>query len=202
MMRHIATALALCGAALAAPALAQPLKGGAVVADQIEAVVTVVSVDRKARQVVVRGPRGNVATLNVPKEAQNLDQVKQGSRFKMKYVEAIAFAIRKGGAPAAVAGEDVTLAPKGGNPGGMIVRTAQLAAVIDAIDYTNRYIAVRGPKGNTLALKAADDVKLEELNAGDRISITYTQALALEMIPQAPAKKPAAKKKAAAKKEG
>jgi len=30
--------------------------------------------------------------------------------------------------------------------------------VIDAIDFTNRYVAIRGPQGNTVALKAADDV--------------------------------------------
>ena len=60
---------------------------------------------------------------------------------------------------------------------------------------------MRGPKQNTLALKAADDVKLEELNAGDRIALTYTRALAMEMIPQPAAEKPAPKKKAAAKKK-
>lgn len=198
-MKRIALVAILAGAALAAPALAQSLKGASVVADQAEAVVTVVSVDPKARQVVVRGPRGNEATLTVPKEAQNLDKVKKGSRFKMKYVEAMALSIHKGGAPNATASEDVTLAPKGGNPGGMVVRTAQISAVIDAIDYANRYIAVRGPKQNTLALKVADDVKLDELTAGDRIALTYTRALAMEMIPQAPAAAP--KKKAAAKKK-
>jgi hypothetical protein len=198
-MKRIVLAGILCGAAFAAPA--QQLKGGAIVADQAEAVVTVVAVDQKKREVVVRGPRGNVATLTVPKEAQNLDQVKQGSKLKMHYVEAMAVSIHKGGAPAATASEDVTLAPKGANPGGMVVHTAQVSAVIDAIDYTNRYIAVRGPKNNTLAFKAADDVKLEDFSAGDRIALTYTRALAIDMIPQAPAK-PAAKKSAPKKKAG
>jgi hypothetical protein len=47
---------------------------------------------------------------------------------------------------------------------------------------------VRGPKGNTVALKAAADVPLEGLSAGDRISVTHTEALAIEMAAQAPAK--------------
>ncbi len=38
-------------------------------------------------------------------------------------------------------------------------------------------------------------MKLEALSAGDRIVVTYTEALAVEMVAQAPAKKePAAKK--------
>jgi hypothetical protein len=180
--------------AIVLPAHAQPLKGGAIAATQIDAVLTVLSVDQKARTVTVRGPKGGVTTIKVPPQAQNLDQVKQGSQFRVRYVEAIAIGIRKGGSPAAIATEDVRLAPKGGTPGGVVVRTQQLAGVVEAIDYTDRYIAVRGPKGNTIALKAAADVKLEGLSAGDRIAVTHTEALAMEMIPQAPAKKPAAKK--------
>jgi hypothetical protein len=45
-----------------------------------------------------------------------------------------------------------------------------------------------------VSLKAADDVPLEQLSAGDRISVTLTQALAIEMAAQAPAKKEPAKK--------
>jgi len=199
-MKHAAIAAALCSLFLAAPGFAQQLKDGAIEAVQIEAVITVLVVDPKARTVVVRGPRGGVATLNVPKDAQNLDQVKQGSRFKVKYVEAIALSVRKGGQPSATAGEEVRLAPKGGTPGGIAVRTAQIAGVVDAVDYTNRYIALRGPKSNIVSLKVADDVKLEELSAGDRIALTYVQGLAMQMIPQEPVQAPA--KKGAAKKAG
>ena len=73
----------------------------------------------------------------------------------------------------------------------MSVSTRQIAGVIDAIDYTRRQVAVRGPKGNVLALKVADDAKLDGLSAGDRIVVTHTEALAIEMVAQA---KPAAKK--------
>ena len=66
-----------------------------------------------------------------------------------------------------------------------MVRTVHLAGVIDAIDYTNRYVAVRGPKGNTVSLKVAENVPLDQLSAGDRISVTHTEALAIEMAAQA-----------------
>jgi Cu/Ag efflux protein CusF len=191
-MKHI-----LLTAALLVPAfvLAQPK--GAIVTDQVEAVVTVTKVDAKARTVTVRGPRGNLATLDVPKEAQNLDKVKPGDRFKITYAEAAIVALTRGGEPAAVVEESVQVAPKGGTPGGYKVRTVKVSAVVDAIDYKNRYVSLRGPKGNTLALPVSDDVKdLESVKVGDKLSIAYTQALALQMVPQEkPAAKPAAKKK-------
>ena len=186
----------LLAAALLVPALVLAQPKGAIVTDQVEAVVTVTKVDAKARTVTVRGPRGNLATLDVPKEAQNLDKVKAGDRFKITYAEAAIVALTKGGEPAASVEESVQVAPKGGTPGGYKVRTIKVSAVVDAIDYKNRYVSLRGPKGNTLALPVSDDVKdLESVKVGDKLSIAYTQALALQMVAQEKPAKPAAKKK-------
>jgi Cu/Ag efflux protein CusF len=187
-MKSTAVAAVLLSVAFAAHS---QVKDRAVVVQETEAVVTVTKVDPKARTVTFRGPKGGVATLNIPKEAQNLDQVKPGQQYRMKYVEAAAVEIRKGGSATAAESQQVELAPKGAKPGGMMVRTQQISGVVDAIDFTNRYLAVRGPKGNVLALKVADDVQLDGLNAGDTIGVTYVQGLALDMVAQ-----PAAKKKA------
>ena len=185
----------LCALLLIPSAHAQ-VKDAAVAVQESEAVVTVTKVDKETRNVTFRGPRGNLGTLNVPKESQNFDQVKPGQQYKMKYVEAVAVDIRKGGAPSAAAAQDMKLNPKG-KPGGIVVQTVQLAGVIEAVDYKERYVAVRGPKGNVVPLKVADDINMEPLAAGDRITVTHTAALAIEMVEQpkkAPAKKEAAKK--------
>lgn len=177
-MKRIAFAAVF--AAFLLPASAQ-VKDRAVTVQETEAVVTVIKVDRQARTVTFRGPKGGVATLVIPPDAKNFDKVSPGQQYRMKYVEAVAFEIRKGGKPSAAAEQRVLLAPKGANPGGMIVRAQQIAGVVEAIDYTNRYVAVRGPKGNVANLKVADDVQLGQITAGDRISVTYTEALAIEM---------------------
>jgi len=187
--------LLACMLAIAAPAGAQQLKDGAMAVDQNEAVVTVVAVDQAKRTVTIRGPMGNVTTLDVPPESQNLDKVKPGDRFKMRYIEAVAVGISQGGQPDQSETRDVKMSPKGGTPGGMVVRTQKRSVMIDAVDYKTRYIAVRGTSGQTLAMKVADDVQIEGLTAGDRVTIVYTQAVVAEMIEQ-PKKKPAAKKAA------
>jgi hypothetical protein len=182
--------------ALLAPALALAQGRGAIVTDQVEAVVTVTKVDAKARTVTVRGPRGNLQTLNVPPESQNLDQVKPGDRFKITYAESAVVALTRGGEPEASVEETVQLAPKGAKPGGFKTRTAKISGVVDAIDYKNRYVALRGPKGNTVALPVSSEVKnLESVQVGDKLTIVFTQALAVQMVPQEKPAKPAAKKK-------
>jgi hypothetical protein len=178
------------------PALVLAQPKGAIVTDQVEAVVTVTKVDKKARTVTVRGPKGNLADLQVPPESQNLDQVKPGDRFKITYAEAAIVALTHGGQPLAAVDEQMELAPKGAKPGGYKVRTVQVSAVVDAIDYKNRYVALRGPKGNTLALPVSEDVQnFDKVKVGDKLTVAYTQALAIEMVAQAKPAKAAAKKK-------
>jgi hypothetical protein len=187
-----ATAAALVGAA---PAQAQT--GSAMAGAEVEALVTVVSIDKQKRTVVFRGPRGNDVELQVPPEAQNLDQVKKGSVFRIKYAEAVAISITRGGAPSKGDEQSVQVAKKGANPGGTATRTRHIAGVVEAIDLKTRYVSLRGTQ-RSVSLQVGNDVKLEELKVGDRISIAYTQGLALEMVPQEkakPAAKPAAKKK-------
>ena len=196
-MKRIAVMAAILSGAVS---LAQAqVKDSAMAVQEAEAVVTVTKIDKEARTVTFRGPRGNLGTLDVPKESQNFDQVKVGQQYKMKYVEAVAVDIRKGGAPSATAAQEMKLNPKGAKPGGVVVRTVQLAGVVDAIDYNERYLSVRGPKGNIVPLKVAQEVDLKQIAAGDRITVTHTAALALEMVEAAPAKKAPAKKEAAQK---
>ena len=167
-----------------APCASAQVKDGVVVVVETEAVVTVVSVNRKARTVTVRGPKGRTVTINVPPEAQNLDQVKKGSRFQVRYVESVAVALSKGGVASASKDQAVRLAPKGATPGGIVVNTMQISATVEALDRTRRTIAVRGPKGNELEFQVAPDVKLEGIQLGDLVTVVYAEALAMQMLPK------------------
>jgi len=194
MKSIFAAAAVLSAAALGSPAVAQDR--GAVVVGQTEAVVTVVKLDRKARSVTFQGPKGNQVTMIVPKEAQNLDQVKVGSLFNVKYVEAVAVAMQRGGGkPAVSADRQVRLAPKGGNPGGVMVTTTTITASVVAISYADREVALKGPKGNVRAFRVADDVQgFKDVKVGDMLGVVYAEALALDMVPEpGPKAKPSPK---------
>lgn len=74
-------------------ALAQPGERPAVTgARQISAIAQVTAVDKKKSTITLKGPRGNVVTLNV----QNPDQfkvVKKGDQVAVTYTEAVALSI-------------------------------------------------------------------------------------------------------------
>src|SRR5215510_5789944 len=108
--------LAVLALAFAAAAGAQPK--AAAVGAQVEALVTVVAVDKKARTVVIRGPRGNTEELQVPADAQNFDSIKQGDVFRIRYTEAVAVALDRG-QPDKGDKKQRVMAKKGDNPGGV-----------------------------------------------------------------------------------
>jgi Cu/Ag efflux protein CusF len=183
-MKSILVAVTAFAALALAPCASAQLQGGAVVVGESEAVVTVVSIDRKARTVTLRGPQGRTLTMNVPPEAQNLDKVKKGSRFQVRYVESVAVALSKGGVASASTDRTVRLAPKGATPGGYVVNTLQISATVEALDRTRRTIAVRGPQGNELEFQVAPEVQMEGIQLGDLVTVVYANALALQMLPK------------------
>jgi len=169
---------------LVTPAQAQQDKPGAILAQGAEAVVQVRAVDHEARTVTVETPAGRLVTFQVPPEAQNLDQVYAGSRFRVAYLESVALFISPvGGEPAAGEATAVKMAEKGDTPGGTIVDVKQIQARVEAIDYGTRRVVLTGPEGNHIEVTVDEAVqRLDEVKAGDIVVLRYTEALAMRMI--------------------
>jgi Cu/Ag efflux protein CusF len=148
----------------------------------LEGLVAVTHVDPSARTVTIVGPKGNSRTVAVPPEAQNFDQVKPGQRYKVRFLEEVAVSISKEGEPAA-AGSTVRIAPKGSRPGGTATKISSVSAVVDSIDAAQREVTLRNAQGETRTFKVADDVKLDAVKPGDKITVAHTQALAINMAP-------------------
>src|SRR5215211_468675 len=115
MIRTLVAAAIFSAFASGAIAAEEP-KAAAIAVNEAEAVVEVVDIDRQARTVIVRGPSGGMLVIVVPPQAQNLERVKTGDLFKMRYVEAVVLALHKGGVASASEQQTMELAPKGGTP--------------------------------------------------------------------------------------
>ncbi|HEX2831318.1 MAG TPA: hypothetical protein VHP37_33635 [Burkholderiales bacterium] len=182
MKRTLVAAAFVSLLASSAYAAEEPKAAAIAVAEQ-ETVVELVSLDREKRIAVMKGPSGGTLTMNIPREAQNLDRVKPGDKFRLRYIEGLALSLNKGGAASARQVQSVSLAPKGGRPGGAVVDTKQLTTVVTAVDRNTRTIAVRGPQTQPISLKVSDEVKsFDEIAVGDTIAVVYTEAVVLEMI--------------------
>jgi hypothetical protein len=154
---------------------------GVVIADHVQLRAQVEAIDYAKRTVVLKGQDGKTVTLEVGPEAKNFNQVKVGDQVRADFYTSTAIALRKaGGPPTAHETEAVEVAAPGEQPHGIIVRTREISATIDAVDVQKRMVTLTGPRGNSATLKVSDAVQdLDQVQKGDQVVVRYTEALAL-----------------------
>jgi hypothetical protein len=154
-----------------------------VVTNKVTAKAKVVDIDRANRTVTLQQPNGEKTEVKVGDDVRNFDQIKKGDQVVVQYYESVGLDLRKGGGkgqPSASTGPDVVqVAPKGGKPAGVAASTSVITARVEAIDPQKRLVTLRGPKGNTVTVRAGDEVNLARIKKGDQVEATYTQALAV-----------------------
>lgn len=171
---------------LAAAAYAQD-KPGVVLADEVEAVAKVVGVNYQARTVTLRGPKGNIVTIKVPDAAQNLDQVQVGDNVQIRYLESTAIFVTEGlGEPPSVdQAEVVQLAPKGAPAAGMMAQVTQITATVEAINYEERWVHLRGPQGRLVKVNVPESAeRFPNVRVGDQVVVRHTEAIAMKLEKQ------------------
>ena len=71
--------------------------------------------------------------------------------------------------------------------GGTAVEAIQLQGKVKSIDKTARKVVVVGPNGNEVEFVLGDEARnFDQIKKGDLVTLTYTQALALELRKVAP----------------
>ena len=65
-----------------------------------------------------------------------------------------------------------------------VVRESRFVAVVDSVNQSTREVVLRGPEGNSVTVTAGPEVRnLAQVRRGDRVVVTYGEALAVEMAP-------------------
>ena len=183
--RLTAVWLSLLAALVASSASAQE---SVQVSETQEISATIVAVDQELRIVVVRGPQGNLTTIEAGPEVRNLAQVEVGDTIRVVYEQA--FIATLTGAEVASPVTDVTVgavrAEVGAQPGAAVGSMSTMTVTIESIGPEGRSATFRGPDGQLQAI----DVRREEgrefargLNPGDVVQMTYAEALAIMVEP-------------------
>jgi Cu/Ag efflux protein CusF len=174
-MKKTLAALAVV-AALPALALAQkPVTQ----TDAVELTTKIEAIDHTARLLTLKDPDGTMETIYCGPEVKRFDELKVGDTVTFKYYESIAYAIRKPGQPSglpAPSGPSVTRS-QGPKPGGTIAKQETATVTLKAIDPKVPSVTVLTEDGRTTSFKVDDKKNLEGVKVGDKVEITYTQAV-------------------------
>jgi hypothetical protein len=172
----------LTNAKAANPTSPEPFKGETVVSSQ-DVTATVQNINYKTREVTLKAKDGELYTIMAGENVQHLDQIKKGDTVTANYTEAVVYEINKGGkaiAPTTTTAVSRTNRP-GGKPQGMVSREVTTSVIITAIDRKVPSVTFKGAAGNTQTIKVMHPEKLNGVNVGDAVDITYTEALALKV---------------------
>jgi Cu/Ag efflux protein CusF len=191
MIRKIAFALALAGL-VAVPAYAQT--GGAMVgtgpgvaaaAQTVKVTATITAIDKATRDVTLKGPEGNLVTVTAGPDVKNFDKLKVGDQVDMQYIEALTLELKKGGGLVVGRTEkaDAASAKKGEAPGAAMGRQVTIVADVTAVDPAKQIVTLKGPN-RTVNLRIPDPEQFKRVAVGDQVEAKYTQAVAVAVDPK------------------
>ena len=185
----------LAVAAAASPAYAQ--SGGVVVgsgpgvataAKTVDITASIVSIDKATREVALKGPQGNVVAVTAGPQVTNFDKLKVGDSVKIKYVEAVAVSLKKGGGLVVGATEAAGAAgaKAGATPAGLGGREVTIVADVVGVDAAKQMVTLKGAN-KTVDVHVADPEQFKRIAKGDQVEAKYVQAVAIAV--EAPPKK-------------
>jgi Cu/Ag efflux protein CusF len=168
-------------AVLAAALIAMPSLSQAQVAkaNAVTAVATIQAIDSTTRSVTLKNEKGEEDTFQVGPEVKRFDEFKVGDKVRLSYYESVVFQLRKPGEtsnPTGTAGA-AGRATAGNLPAGAVAKEMKTTVTVKAVDPQLPSITVTTQDGRSVTRKIEDKKNLEGVKVGDRIDITYTQAL-------------------------
>jgi len=151
----------------------------------VTATAKVLSVDQEKREVVIETEDGKPTTLTVGPQVKRLNEIKAGDTVTAGYYISIASDFREATdeekANPLVELDSSVKAGTGPTPGGGAIRVYKVVATVEAVDRANSSLTIKGPKGNSHTVKVKDPDKLANLEVGEGLVLTYTEAFAVEV---------------------
>jgi Cu/Ag efflux protein CusF len=151
--------------------------------DAVELTAKIEAIDKTARLVTLKDTEGDTETIKCGPEVKRFDELKVGDTVTFRYYESIAYAIRKPGQPSglpAQTGPSVTRG-QGPRPGGTIAQQETATVTVKAIDAKVPSVTVLTADGRTVSFKVEDKKNLKDVRAGDKVEITYTEAVMISV---------------------
>ncbi|HEY7289139.1 MAG TPA: hypothetical protein VH583_04820 [Vicinamibacterales bacterium] len=167
-------ACVLAGATLAN---AQQPKPVTKMGEKVTATATIEAIDSTARRITFKNPDGTEDTVVAGPEVQRFNELKVGDKVTMTYYESTVYQVRKAGTNK-MSTDSAALMPTGGKlPGGTMAVQTVRTVTVKAVDPKVPSITVVTEDGRTLSRKVEKKSYLDGVKPGDKIDITYTEAV-------------------------
>ena len=149
---------------------------------------TVEAMEKSTRMLTLKGEDGKLTTITVPSDVKRYDGLKVGDKITAKYYENVVLRKKAPGEKDVNTLTGGVSPSAGAKPTGTASVQRAITATITAIDPNIPSISLSGPNNWKYSSKVADKEALKTVKVGDKLDITWTEAVLLSV------ETPAAKK--------
>lgn len=151
-----------------------------------EVTATVTDIDRDARIVTLQSEDGREVAVEAGDEVRNFEQIEVGDRVRATFSEAIAAKVTEAPPGAEPAVITTKRAPVGGRPSGSVGLVYTAVVTIDSVDPQTHTVHFTGPRGSREVTVLRPELQefVARLKKGDRVEVTYSEAMAVELVPE------------------
>ena len=178
-MKYISAAMLAAAIALPTIAYAQikTLPG-----DAITVSATIEAIDHAKRTLTLKGP-DSTESMTVPADVKRFDELKVGDKITAKYYTNVVLRKKAPGEKDIDTYHEADTKGTGKKPGVTSGAQRAITATITAIDPAVPSISLSGPSNWKYSSKVADKEALKQLKVGDKLDITWTEAVLVSVEP-------------------
>jgi len=147
-------------------------------AGDISKTATITAINHSTRVVTLKDDQGHLEDILCGPEIKRFDELKIGDTVTFSYHAAIVYQIVKPGGTAAPAQNGVsTVRGQGAKPSGAVTQQRTATVTVEKIDPAIPSITVKTADGHSMSAKVEDKKNIEGLKVGDKVTVTFTEAL-------------------------
>ena len=151
--------------------------------DAVVVKATIDAIDHDTRTITLKDKDGNSRDIYAGPEIRRFDELKVGDVVTFHTTESTVYQIRKAGESAQPSVKDapVVVRAPGAKPGATKTEQETRTVTIKEVDAKASSVTILTEDGKTTSMKVKDKNLLKGLAAGDKVTITYTKAIAISV---------------------
>ncbi len=142
----------------------------------------IVAIEQGTRTVTVKNDKGIYETLQAGPEIKRFSELKVGDKITARYFDNVVVRLKKPG-EAAVDVDTAQLNRNEKAPGVTAQTERTITVTVTAMDPKTSTVTVNGPNGYVYSRKVADKKAFNQLKIGDKLDMTWVQALLVFVEP-------------------
>ena len=138
---------------------------------------TVEAVNASTRTVTLKGPKGNYVDVVAPDSVTKFSEIKVGDKITARYYDNIVLRVKHPGETSVDSDSTAVTRGTGSKPGATASTQRTITATITEIDPKVPSITFSGPNNWKYSSRVEDKKALATVKVGDKVDITWTEAL-------------------------